>query len=136
LIQFLHECHDCWQNLRVFAVLELISFVILLNANEPAMVYGFAAVFGLGFGFAFVSATTVIANYYGPEAYAVLFGVGALIGTLCAGLAPILSGLSFDKLGTYHPALYSYVAVGSVIIVLIAMTRPPQPAEAQEPIET
>ena len=105
--------------------LELLSFIVLLNASNSIMAYSFAVLFGLGFGFAFVAATTVIANYYGPTAYAVLFGVGALVGTLFSALGPILSGLSFDQLGSYQPAFYGYLALGSIVIILIALTRPP-----------
>jgi MFS family permease len=104
---------------------ELASFILLLNATNHFMAYSFAILFGLGFGFAFVAATTVIANYFGPTAYATLFGVSALVGTLCAGLGPILSGLSYDKLGSYQPAFYGYVTVGMVVVILIALTRPP-----------
>lgn len=112
--------------LMVGLAIELVSFIVLLNATNNFTAYSFAVLYGLGFGFAFVAATTVIANYFGPAAYATLFGVGALVGTLCAGLGPILSGLSYDKLGSYEPAFYGYVAVGTVVVILIALTRPPK----------
>ncbi|MBV1916036.1 MAG: MFS transporter [Pseudomonadales bacterium] len=113
-------------------ILELLSFIVLLYTSNDIMAYSFAVLFGLGFGFAFVAATTVTANYFGPAAYATLFGVGALVGTLFAGLGPILSGLSYDKLGSYQVAFYGYAAIGAIVVILIAITRPPMLSEATE----
>lgn len=113
-------------------ILELASFIVLLNANGAALAYSFAVLYGLGFGFAFVAATTVIANYFGPLVYATLFGIGALVGTVFGGAGPILSGMSYDKLGSYQAAFYGYVAVGSIVIILIALTRPPVDSKVTE----
>ena len=105
--------------------LELLSYVVLLYTDNGFMAYSFAILFGLGFGFAFVASTTVIANYFGPAAYAVLFGIGALAGTVVGALGPILSGLSYDQLGSYDVAFLGYIAAGSVVVILICLTRPP-----------
>ena len=113
-------------------ILEILSFIVLLYATNDIMAYSFAVLFGLGFGFAFVAATTVIANYFGPVAYATLFGVGALVGTVFGGLGPILSGLSYDNLGSYQIAFYGYAAVGAIVVILIALTRPPVLSEVSD----
>ena len=56
----------------------------------------------------------LIRRYFGDAAFGRLYGLAFGIFVLGTGVGPLLLGLSFDRLGSYHPGLLLFAALGLV----------------------
>jgi len=110
---------------------ELAGVAVLSFATTPLPVYAFAVLFGLGWGLAFVSGPTLLANLFGSENYASLFGIQSAVVTCVAAAGPFLSGVVDDATGSYVGAFLAYSALALVAAGVIAGLRTPRPVAAE-----
>jgi len=106
------------------AITAIGSFVGI-GANSQLIAYTASALLGLGFGWTFVTSSTIIANYYGPVAFPKLFGLFYLIISVTCPLAGVIGGRIFDMFNSYTFALYINIAVCLVCIFAILCAVPP-----------
>jgi cyanate permease len=109
---------------------QVVGILLLLNATSTVQVYSAVAIFGAGFGFAYLSVPPLVANYFGVTAYPTLFGVVLPVGTIIGASGPLLAGAVFDATGGYGPVFIGFAiaaAVGSVVAFLFI--RPPKAPE-------
>ncbi len=104
---------------------ELLGMLLITHASHSFLLYAGVVFFGLGFGLGLVSATTLFANYYGPQNMATLLSYRILLGTLLGGAGVVLCGYAADIFGGYSQAFYFYSAVLLIGTALVVMIRTP-----------
>jgi MFS family permease len=113
----------------VFMVFFGAGLVIIVDARTPLAVNSFATCLGIGFGGGVVCLMTVLGNYYGLKAFALLSGIAIAINTTLSAIAPYVAGYLFDHGYGYGGICYFLAAwcfVGA--LVLFSIRRPPLPA--------
>ena len=97
---------------------------MLPGAPSPLLVYAIVACQGLfGYGLGALYGTIAADIYSGPR-FAVVFGFISVGGNLGAGAGPWVTGVIFDRAGTYGPAFTLCVALALVSIFCIWMAAP------------
>jgi MFS family permease len=111
-----------------FAVLCILAGGILFwFASPDAMwvAYLYPPLAGFGMGAAYISEATIVANYWGPEAFARVRGLIGPVAVLFEAGAPPLAGFLYDIQGTYLTVMIISWLVASAGIVAILLCRPP-----------
>jgi MFS family permease len=109
------------------ASVALFGFGILLvaNARDPIALYSFGLCLGVGWGGALTCLMTILANYYGSQAYPAAVGVTLAVQPPVSAISPALSGYLYDAYGSYAPTLYTLAALCFVSAILLTRARPP-----------
>jgi len=110
----------------------MAGIFVLIRAEQEALVYLFAVLFGLGFGLYLVAFTSLIANYFGAENYAKIYALLGLCYTVLTASGPILAGYAYDKLGSYDLPFYVILAFGFCASIAVLFMKPP----VRKPIAT
>lgn len=105
---------------------EFVGLLILTHASNPALLYVSVVLFGLGFGLGLVSATSMIANYYGPENTPALLSYRILISTILGALGVVLAGYGGDVFGGYKEVFYAFSGCLLVGVILVWLIRIPK----------
>ena len=68
----------------------------------------------------------IVRDYFGRAFFGRLLGI--IIGITAVGgvIGPSITGWSYDKLGAYHPAWFSFAAVSVIPVVLALRLRAPR----------
>jgi len=107
----------------------LTGGILFWLASPDAMwaAYLYPLLVGFGMGAAYICETTMVGNYWGPEAFAKIRGViGPVAVLLEAGGAP-LAGYLYDVQGTYLTIMIISWTAALIGIVAILLCRPPTP---------
>jgi MFS family permease len=99
---------------------------LLASASSTAMIYAYAAMFGIGMGASYVCMITLIGNYFGVNAYARIAGLLFTIATVLAAISPILAGVAYDRLGSYEMAFYGAMVIAFLGAFLMPFATPPR----------
>ena len=104
-----------------------LCYVLLLaieTAPSPILVYAIVACQGLfGYGLGALYGVIVADIFSGPR-FAVVFGFISIGGNLGAGAGPWVTGVIFDRAGSYAPAFALCAALALVSIFCIWMAAP------------
>ena len=105
-------------------VLECAGNVMLAFAGTPALQYGSAVIFGIGWGLAYVSGTVALLEFFGGKTGSkILSAVWVL--TSIAAVGPPAAGAIADAYGTFAPIfiVYAILLLGLATPILL-MRRP------------
>lgn len=102
-------------------LLQTAGLLVLLLVHSTAGVFGFAILYGFGFGSVTPARAALVADYYGPAFYASINSAIAICLTGARGIAPVAAGVIFDLTGGYTLALWGLVAVESLAVVAVLM---------------
>ncbi|MFT4265613.1 MAG: MFS transporter [Xenophilus sp.] len=121
---------DRFNTRHMWTVFILVLSVAVLTATHargmPMMVL-FAVLLGLGAGGSLTCWHATVAHYYGPESFATVLGSQMPFTNAFAALSPFLTGLAFDRLGTYKSAFYAMAVLGALLAILVLLAPPAQP---------
>jgi sugar phosphate permease len=105
-----------------FVVLLLLIGLVFLrmsSAGNLAILYGYAAVFGLGFGGTFALIQLVIAEFFAGRSYGKILGILTAVDVASGGLGiSVLSELK-KIYGSYLPVIEILIAMTFVVAVLV-----------------
>jgi MFS family permease len=105
-----------------------LSSVMLGYADTTLLQYASALVFGVGWGFAFVSGTVILLDYFGGITGSRIMGVVYLL-VSAAAAGPIAAGMIADTYGTFLPIFLVYTVMMALLsIPIFFMRRPENPA--------
>ena len=112
--------------LTVFPVIQAVG-VFILTFGPPTLpvAYGFAVVFGIGFGGRNPLTTSIRGDYFGRKSFGRIMGISQVPMNVLLLIAPVFAGLMRDWQGDYTVAfavLGSFSALGGV---LFFFARPP-----------
>lgn len=113
-------------------VLFAIGLFTLIYANGEVGLYGYAILYGLGFGAAQVGPMVLLSGYWGVQVFPMLTALGLLIQTAGAAVSPIVAGVYFDSSGRYQPVILTIIVMTSIAMVLLRVIGPPKLSSAQE----
>jgi MFS family permease len=102
-----------------------LGILLVVNARDPASLYTFGLCLGVGWGGALTCLMTILANYYGSQAYPAAVGVTLAVQPPVSAISPALSGYLYDAYGSYAPTLYTLAALCFVSALLLTRARPP-----------
>jgi MFS family permease len=102
-----------------------IGILLIVDARGPVAVYGFGICLGIGWGGALTCLMTILANYYGTQAYPAAVGVTLAVQPTVSAISPALSGYLYDLYGSYAATLYSLAGLCFVSALLLTRARPP-----------
>jgi hypothetical protein len=117
----------------IFMVFFGAGLVIIVDARTTLAVNAFATCLGIGFGGGVVCLMTVLGNYYGLKAFALLSGIAIAINTTLSAIAPYVAGYLFDHGYGYGGICYFLAAwcfVGALILFAIRKPALPAPVAA------
>jgi MFS family permease len=102
--------------IALFGIWKISSFKMMMVAGM---------VFGMGYGCQIIMIPTMIANYYGAEAFPGIQGVlGPIMITFCASV-PVGGGYIFEKTGSYDLAFIILIMVLFISFVFSFFLAPP-----------
>ena len=108
------------------ALTYLVALVILVQAET----YPAAVLFGIMFGAASGGWTTVerflIPDYFGRLSAGAIGGVKEVVVGCISPFGPILAGLVRDVTGSYTPAFVAFGSVAVLVMVTMALAKPPR----------
>ena len=97
----------------VFSVLTFTGTLALIfsKPGTPFMIYAFAILYGLGSGATGTISSSLQADIFQGKSFGLIFGVIQAATGIGAALGAWLTGLIYDTLGTYLPALQGMLAI-------------------------
>ncbi|MBL4607225.1 MAG: MFS transporter [Pseudomonadales bacterium] len=110
---------DSRKLLMIGLIGQLVGYYFLTIAVDPIHVYLFVLTFGLGYGMAAVSSTSLMVNFFGVGNNAKLMAVRGLVVTLLAGVGPVTAGILADHYGNYSLAFNLYMAINFIAIIAV-----------------
>ncbi|MDP7560910.1 MAG: MFS transporter, partial [Planctomycetota bacterium] len=115
----------------IFSVLTFAGTLTLIfsKPGTPFMIYAFAILYGLGTGATGTISSSLQADIFQGKSFGLIFGVIQTATGIGAALGPILTGLIYDTMGTYMPALQGMlgiyvIAAAGVWIIAPRKVRP------------
>jgi MFS family permease len=104
-------------------VIILGMILTLLTVSAP-MAFAYSIILGIGYGAGLVGATSFIPSYYGRSHFSKIMGVSSIF-LAAGGLGAPMAGYVFDLTGSYKPALGVGVVIAVLILVCMALMKPP-----------
>jgi len=115
------------RGLNTCLLLLLVSILSLIFIDDGKYLYAFGAVYGFAHGGLFTVMSPTVAEYFGMRSHGAIFGIIVFTGTVGGSLLPIITGLIFDKLGSYQ---WAFVLMATMVLIslLISLRLPPRGA--------
>lgn len=106
--------------------LQALALVLLLYVPVATMVWIYAVTFGFGMGGIVVLMPLVVGHYFGLRAFGFLLGVIWVANAIGGAAGTYLSGVIFDGLGNYRPALMGFTLAYVIAIAAFFMAGRPR----------
>ncbi|HTI67778.1 MAG TPA: MFS transporter [Caulobacteraceae bacterium] len=103
----------------------ILGIAALALARDLPLMLVYAAGIGIGYGVSYLATAVLLLNYFGRARNLELFSIMALVSTL-ASAGPFVGGLVHDRYGGFAPALWGFAAVAALVLVAVALMRPPR----------
>ncbi|MEQ1887940.1 MAG: MFS transporter [Alphaproteobacteria bacterium] len=107
--------------------LELSGMVLLNYSDDTVTLYAYAMLVGFGFGMAYLSLPTLIANYFSAHDYAKLVARAYLLIVPVSALGPVIAGYTRDLAQSYTFVFLGFAALSVLPVILLVLMRPPMP---------
>ena len=115
------------RRLAIFSfVVQLVALAILLTTKNLALIYIYAALFGISYGALITSLPTFVGGYYGRTHYAQILGLIFPLTTVAEAVGPVLAGAIYDVTATYTLAFIVVIAFSSAGLICAILARPPK----------
>ncbi len=102
---------------------QAVAFLVLLLVPGLVGVFGFALLFGAGFGAITPTRAALVADYYGSSHYGSINGAGAFILNGARALAPVSAGIVFALTGGYTAIFWGLGALSAVATLTMLSTE-------------
>jgi OFA family oxalate/formate antiporter-like MFS transporter len=106
------------------SVVFAIGMLLAMRASGSAGLYIYAICMGTSFGAMFSAMMVVPANYYGVKAYPSVISSVMVVGTVAGSMGAWISGIVFDRTGSYTPVFYSVAGMSFLAAILLLMMKP------------
>ena len=104
-----------------------LSIVLLATANSLSSSIPGLVAYSISQGGISVIPQSIIADYFGRKAFATISGFRSSIQMLGIIVGPVVSGLVYDRTGSYEWAFLGFAAASIVSMLLVLMALPPSP---------
>jgi MFS family permease len=113
----------------IFTLVFGLGLVLVVDARSTLLLVTFAVCIGIGFGGGMVCMMTVLSNYYGVSAFAVLSGVAIALNTTLSSTTPFIAGWLYDRGLGYAGSFYATAAWCFIAGIVLLLMRRPNPHE-------
>jgi len=96
-----------------------LAFLRLSSADDLLYLYGYAAVFGLGFGGTFALIQLVIAEFFAGQSYGKILGILTAVDVACGGLGISVLAEMERFYGSYLPVIEILMGLTGVMVLLV-----------------
>lgn len=107
------------------SALDAVGVVALLAAHSDIVMFASATALGVAGNGCMVCFVTLLGNYYGPRAFAAVYGVASAIQSTLGSVAPVAAGYWYDRYGGYGPVFIVVAAWCMAAAVVLALISPP-----------
>ncbi len=107
-----------------------LSILSLLFIENGKLLFMFGALYGMAHGGLFTVVSPTVAEYFGMRSHGAIFGVIVFTGTVGGSLLPIVTGLVFDKLGSYQ---WAFALLATMVLISLFLSLRLAPMNAQSP---
>ncbi|HVC35754.1 MAG TPA: MFS transporter [Chloroflexota bacterium] len=111
--------------------LRAVTYIILLNPNEPSVILAAGLVLGLSWGATVPLTATVAADVFGTRSLATIVSVMTSLMYLASGTFTYAAGLDFDLTHSYEIALIVACTFGALAALVCALIHVPTTAGTQ-----
>jgi sugar phosphate permease len=111
----------------------VVGIVVLMHARTPAVLFGYAMLFGFGYGSMAPMMPVLLADRFGRHVLGASYGMLIFFITIGGGLGPLLGGLIYDHLGGYEVAWRMGIAALVAVTFLILLLKPRAESPAAVP---
>jgi sugar phosphate permease len=96
-----------------------LAFLRMANSENIMILYGYAAVFGLGFGGTFTMIQLVIAEFFAGRSYGKILGILTAVDVACAGISISAVAVMSEHYGSYFPVIDKLIGLTCVVAILV-----------------
>ncbi|MBN2321782.1 MAG: MFS transporter [Acidobacteria bacterium] len=123
LFGYLSDRYDKILIMCVVVVLLVIGLAFLRASSADHMLnlYGYAAVFGLGFGGTFALIQLVIAEFFAGRSYGKILGILTAVDVACGGLGISIIAEMERIYGSYLPVIEILIGMSSVVAIMVVV---------------
>lgn len=115
--------------LRLALVVWTVALAVLHHATSMAAIGAFVALYGLALGTHIAVIPAIAIRVFGSARFGTLFGVLQLGGILASAVGPVMSGVMYDRTGSYGSALMIWIGM-MVVAAAIAFAMRANRADA------
>jgi MFS family permease len=113
----------------VFTIFSVLTFtgtltLIFSKPGTPFMIYAFAILYGLGSGATATISSSLQADIFQGKSLGLIFGIIQAATGIGGALGPWLTGLIYDTLGTYLPALQGILGIHVIVAAGVWIVAP------------
>lgn len=107
--------------------LQMIAMPLtIVGGTNTSILYGFAVIWGFGYGGASVFVPVAVAEYFGRSNFGAIYGGVTMVASLCAAGGGVLAGWIYDTQNSYELAwIICAIAFGSAILIMLTMGGKP-----------
>ena len=110
--------------------LRAITYITLLQAHHPAIMFAAGIALGLSWGATVPLTAAIVADLFGRKAIATIVNTMTMLMFLASGSFVYLAGLDYDRLGSYDLSLAFAVLMGVSACVCCWRIRMPEGAQS------
>jgi MFS family permease len=103
----------------------IVGTLALSFARGLPLMLVYATGVGIGYGLSYTATALLLLNAFGRRRNLELFSIMCLVSTVAA-LGPFVGGAARDRLGGFAPAFWLFAGVTGVVLISIALMRPPK----------
>jgi len=111
-----------------FAVI-IAGILLLMRAQAFPVACIFAVVYGFAIGAPLLINPSLTAECMGLKSFGTIFGILTLLNTFGVGVGAVLTGVVFDKTGSYMPAFQLFIALLAIAGICGVLARRETPDE-------
>ncbi len=121
LFGYLSDRYDKILIMCIVVIMLIIGLVFLRlsSADNLLNLYGYAAVFGMGFGGTFAMIQLVIAEFFAGRSYGKILGILTAVDVACGGLGISVIAEMERIYGSYLPVIEILIGMTSVVAVMV-----------------
>ena len=108
------------------ASLQVVAFAILLKTTNLTMLYIYSSLIGVGVGGLTPILPGLLADYFGRNHFAAIYGASGMVTTLGMMIGPVYGGWIFDTTESYSLAFLSGIIITLLAIIIIYLAPKPR----------
>jgi len=104
---------------------------LFAHASNPWLLYVSITCLGIGGSSCMVCMVTMLGNWFGPAAYASVFGLASAVQSTLGALAPVIAGYWYDHTGSFAAVFHvNAIACAAGALILFFLRPPARPRVA------
>lgn len=115
-------------------VLNLIAGLLILrfsSAGNPISLYGYAAVFGIGFSGTFTMIQMVIADFFAGQSYGKILGILTMVDVASGGIGITVIAKMQGTFNSYLPVINTLIGLCCLVAIVVALLYKIRPVSTQ-----